>query len=143
MKLLSVNRSEPREVELAGRTSVTGIVKEPVDGSVSVAAEGLDGDGVGNTKDHGGPDQAVYLYGTEDLDWWSAHGVDVGPGLFGENLTVTGLASAAIEVGDRFVVGDVLLEATAPRIPCATLSARVGDGDFKSRFADARRPGVY
>jgi MOSC domain-containing protein YiiM len=32
---------------------------------------------------------------------------------------------------------------TGPRIPCATLSGRVGDGRFAARFAAARRPGAY
>jgi MOSC domain-containing protein YiiM len=123
---------------------VTGIAKVPVDGPVVTGPDGLEGDGVGNTKDHGGPDQAVYLYGVDDYDWWAdTEGLDVHPGLFGENLTVSALASAAVEVGDRFVIGAVELEVTGPRIPCAVFSGRVGDGRFATRFAAARRPGAY
>jgi MOSC domain-containing protein YiiM len=37
----------------------------------------------------------------------------------------------------------VLLEVTAPRIPCATLAARMGDPTFVKRFRKAERPGLY
>jgi MOSC domain-containing protein YiiM len=46
-------------------------------------------------------------------------------------------------VGDRLSIGEVLLEATAPRIPCATLAAVIGDPAFGLQFRNAERPGVY
>jgi MOSC domain-containing protein YiiM len=144
MRLESVNRSRPRTLTLLGRERVTGIAKEPTTGPVTVGPDGLDGDGVGNPTDHGGVDQALYLYGLDEYRWWAGEaGLDVVPGLFGENLTVSELASASVEVGDRLAVGPVVLEVTAPRIACATLSGRVGDGGFAARFAEARRPGAY
>lgn len=142
--LTSVNCSLPRTIDIGGRPVTTGIAKEPVEGPVAVTADGLVGDGVGNTKDHGGPDQAVYLYSLSDYRWWAEHdGLEPHPGLFGENLTVDELATAAVEVGDRLQIGEVELEVTAPRIPCATLAGRVGDGRFAREFAAARRPGAY
>ena len=65
------------------------------------------------------------------------------PGTFGENLTIDGLESAGLAVGDRLVAAGVTLEVTSPRIPCATLAARMDDAGFIRRFRDARRPGVY
>ena len=67
---------------------------------------------------------------------------DFQPGLFGENLTVRGLPSNMV-VGDRLLVGDVVLEATSARIPCKTLAARMQDRGFGMRFRKAERPGVY
>ena len=46
-------------------------------------------------------------------------------------------------VGDRLLIGDVLLEATAPRIPCSTLAARMQDSRFGMTFRRAERPGIY
>jgi MOSC domain-containing protein YiiM len=46
-------------------------------------------------------------------------------------------------VGDRFHIGKVLLEVTAPRIPCGTLARRMNDREFVTRFREAERPGVY
>ena len=36
-----------------------------------------------------------------------------------------------------------MLEITAPRIPCGTLAARMGDAGFVKRFKEAERPGAY
>ena len=109
-----------------------------------MTVDGLAGDGVGNRRHHGGPDQAVYAYGTPDYAWWEAElGRPLGPATFGENLTIDGLESAALAIGDRLVAAGVTLEVTSPRIPCATLAARMDDPGFIRRFHDARRPGVY
>jgi MOSC domain-containing protein YiiM len=37
----------------------------------------------------------------------------------------------------------VVLEVTAPRIPCATLAARMGDPQFVKKYRRAERPGLY
>ena len=123
----------------------TAIDKQPTPGPVAVTAAGLAGDGVGNRRHHGGPDQAVYAYGTPDYAWWESElGRPLAPGTFGENLTIAGLESATLTVGDRLVTaGAVVLEVTSPRLPCATLAARMGDDDFIRRFRAGRRPGVY
>ncbi|TDE87634.1 MOSC domain-containing protein [Deinococcus sp. S9] len=144
MKLLSVNVGQPTALQVGQHTTVTGIHKHPVPGRVRVTAQGLDGDHVLNRKHHGGPDQAVYVYTREDYDHWSeALGRTLKPGTFGENLLISGLESAGVRIGERFRVGEVLLEVTAPRIPCGTLGARMEDAGFVKRFARARRPGFY
>ncbi len=62
---------------------------------------GLEGDFIANQKHHGGPDQAVYIYGQADYDFWAeALGQPVEPGLFGENLTISGLESGNFNIGD-------------------------------------------
>jgi MOSC domain-containing protein YiiM len=138
MHLVSVN------VRLPPAGGGTAIDKQPVAGPVAVTVDGLDGDGVGNTKHHGGPDQAVYAYGSADYTWWAHElGRSLPPGTFGENLTIDGLESGRLDIGDRLVVGKAVFEVTSPRIPCATLAGRMGDADFIRRFRDARRPGLY
>jgi C-terminal processing protease CtpA/Prc len=52
-------------------------------------------------------------------------------------------AAGGIRVGDRLTLGDVLLELTAPRIPCGTLATRMGDPQFVKRFRHAERCGAY
>ncbi len=137
MRVVSVNVKLPP----AGGTAID---KQPQSGPVAVTVDGLAGDGVGDTRNHGGPDQAVYAYGTPDYAWWEAElGRPLPPGTFGENLTIEGLESAALAIGDRLVAAGVTLEVTSPRIPCATLAARMDDAGFIRRFRDARRPGVY
>lgn len=145
MSLRSVNVGQGLPVTIGARSVRSGIDKRPTLQPVGVNAGGLDGDQVLNTRHHGGPGQAAYLYTTDDYDWWAAQGVAVRDGLFGENLTLGGAGSSADwRVGDRLTTaGGVTLEITAPRIPCATLAAHLGDPAFARRFGAAARPGLY
>ena len=144
MHVISVNAGQVRTITTAKSTGPTGIYKTALDSAVQISPQGIPGDAIVNRKHHGGPDQAVYLYGDLDYDWWAAElGRTLAPGTFGDNLTIAGLASAGIFIGDRFEIGRLLLEVTAPRIPCQTLAARMGDPVFVKRFRQAERPGMY
>lgn len=144
LRLLSVNVGHETPIQGARKSGETGIFKRPVDGPVVVTFDGLAGDTISDTKNHGGPDQAVYVFGAPDYGWWSGElGRELPPGTFGENLTVSDLESAAVCVGDRLSIGPVVLEVTAPRIPCLTLAVRMGDPAFLKRFRRAERPGIY
>lgn len=142
MKIQAICRADARA--LPGKTSKTGIFKHAVNGPVMVDVQGIVGDAVCNRKHHGGPDQAIYAMGSGDLDFWAQdRGHPIEPGFFGENLVIEGMDSAALCVGDRLELQQVTLEVTAARIPCATLTARVGDPHFAKRFRDAGHPGAY
>ena len=145
MRVLSINIGQPRSIERKpGQESITGIYKSPVNGPVQVTMDGLPGDLIADTRNHGGPDQAIYIYGQADYDYWFDElGEMIVPGLFGENLTISGLESAVFNIGDKIQIGEVVLQVTSPRIPCATLSARIGDPKFVKKFRQAGRPGLY
>lgn len=144
MKVLSVNVGRLTQLPGVKEVGQTGIFKTPADGPVMVTTLGLAGDAIADTQNHGGPDQAVYIYGAPDYAWWAAElGRPLTPGTFGENLTVDGLESARLSAGDRLHLAEVVLEVTSPRIPCATLAARMGEPTFVKRFRQAERPGVY
>jgi MOSC domain-containing protein YiiM len=133
-----------RERPLDGGSSRTGIYKEPVAGPVRIGMLGVEGDCVADRRHHGGPDQAIYVYLAEDYGWWSERlGREIGPGMFGENLTIAALSEADLAIGDRLAAGPVILEVTAPRIPCNTLATRMGDPAFVKAYRAAERPGVY
>lgn len=143
MKILSVNvgKSVPFEHTTP---RVTGIFKEPQSQPVHIGTYGLENDAICDTAHHGGLDQAVYLYGQPDYDFWSNElGRMIAPGTFGENLTVVNMESADFHIGDRFVIGTLIMEITSPRIPCRTFAARMEDKYFVKKFHDANRPGLY
>ncbi|AFZ68933.1 MOSC domain-containing protein [Deinococcus peraridilitoris] len=149
MRVVSVNVGQPRVVRIGAEDVVSGIWKVPAAGLQAIGPLGVQGDHVANTKHHGGPDQAVYLYTAQDYDWWTQrlleHGQDepLQAGVFGENLTLSTFGETEVRIGDRFEMGEVVLEVTAPRIPCATFAARMNDLSFVRKFRDARRPGCY
>jgi MOSC domain-containing protein YiiM len=143
LKILSVNvgKAEPFEHTAP---KFTGIFKKPQTGPVHIGAYGLAGDAICDLKHHGGLDQAVYLYGQPDYDFWSRElGRKLKPGTFGENLTIANLESASVNLGDRFTLGPLVLEVNSPRIPCRTFAARMDDKFFAKKFLAANRPGIY
>lgn len=143
MRLESVNIGQRETISHGDRSYVTGISKYPAAGTVAIAAEGISGDSIVATEHHGGADQAIYAYSADDYDWWAERaGREFFPGLFGENLTIRDMPSD-MRVGDRLLIGEVVLEATAPRIPCSTFAARMQDSSFGMAFREAERPGVY
>jgi MOSC domain-containing protein YiiM len=143
-RLLSVNVAEMREIPRRGHMVKTGIWKFPVDGRVAVRGVNVDGDVQANLKVHGGEFQALYAYAREDYEWWSEElGRELGPGTFGENLTVEGLDLTGALVGERWRVGTTVLEVSLPRIPCFKLQHKMGEPKFIKRFGQARRPGTY
>ncbi len=152
MKLLSVNVGQPRANPWK-EMKLTGIDKRPVDGPVMVTRPrakglgmvGLAGDRVYDVRNHGGPDQAVYAYAREDLDFWAAQlGRPLGNGVFGENLTTEGIDVNSALIGERWRVGpEVILEACCPRIPCGTFQGWLAQAGWIKRFTQAVRPGSY
>jgi MOSC domain-containing protein YiiM len=144
MQLLSVNVGKVEPIQNAKPSGKTGIFKKPRTEPVKITALGLEHDAIVDTKNHGGYDQAVYVFTAPDYAWWSAHiRQELAAGTFGENLTISELESASLNVGDRLLVGEVLIEVTSPRIPCVTICARMGDPQFIKKFRKAERPGVY
>jgi MOSC domain-containing protein YiiM len=136
-------------------TSGTGINKLPVDEPVRVRTprpknsgpgqSGLVGDVICDIKHHGGPDQAVYAYAREDLDWWGQLlGRDLPDGMFGENLTTEGLNLTDAVLGERWRIGEELvLEARLPRVPCVTFAARMAEPRWIKRFTEVGVTGAY
>jgi len=144
MRVVSVNVGQERAIRHGKPSGKTGIYKLPTTEPVRLTSLGLVGDAIVDTEHHGGLDQAVYIFTMPDYAWWSAHlGRTFGPGTFGENLTLSDLESATLQVGDRLRVGATTLEITAARIPCVTLAARMGDPQFVKKFRKAERPGMY
>ncbi|MDT0270428.1 MOSC domain-containing protein [Streptomyces sp. DSM 44915] len=152
--LLSVNVGRATTAAKTGAPEgLTGIDKRPVEGPVAVSApgprgvggSGLAGDAIGDTRHHGGDDQAVYVYAREDLEHWAGElGRPLTNGVFGENLTTEGIDVGDVRVGEQWRVGaELLLEATSPRIPCATFADWLGERGWVKRFAGGRRPGAY
>lgn len=143
MRITSVNVGRRERIRHGRREFKTGINKRSVEHGVMITAAGVNDDAICDTDHHGGPDQAVYAYSMNDYEWWSEQlGRKLLPGTFGDNLTVAGLP-VDMNAGDRLLIGEVILEATAPRIPCSTLAAQMQDSRFGLTFKRAERPGFY
>ncbi|GGX78759.1 MOSC domain-containing protein [Streptomyces hiroshimensis] len=158
MHLLSVNVGRAATADLPGVPGfeaglATGIDKRPAEGPVAVAApgpkgiggSGLAGDEIVTLRHHGGDDQAVYAFAREDLDRWEQElGRPLPNGSFGENLTTSGVDVNGALIGERWRVGaDLVLEVSAPRIPCRTFATWLGEAGWIKRFTQEAAPGAY
>jgi MOSC domain-containing protein YiiM len=142
-QIRSVHVGRPRTYTWLGRELETSIFKEPVTGPVAVRADHLEGDEQADRKSHGGSDKAIYAYAREDEDWWEGElGRAVPDGMFGENLTTTGIDLTDAVIGQTWQVGSAVLQVTEPRTPCWKLGLRMQDPSFPRRAAKSRRPGV-
>jgi MOSC domain-containing protein YiiM len=97
-----------------------GIPKLPVAEAI-VTPEGILGDSWAHPQYHGGPDQALLLICAEAIEELVAKGYPLYPGALGENLTTSGLDRRQLRAGQRYRIGDVLIELTKIRVPCSTI----------------------
>ncbi|MEO6144438.1 MAG: MOSC domain-containing protein [Dermatophilaceae bacterium] len=151
--VLSVNLARLRPNPDKREVAMTGIEKIPTSESVLVRApgsksgglgSGLVGDVVGDRANHGGDTQAVYAYAREDLDHWeSVLGRTLPGGVFGENLTTTGLDVSGAVIGERWRIGALELQVSVPRIPCGTFRAWIAERGWLRTFTLAAMPGTY
>jgi ferredoxin-NADP reductase/MOSC domain-containing protein YiiM/ferredoxin len=143
--VVSVNVGLPRDVAWQGRTVRTGIWKTPVTGRVFAGRLNLAGDGQGDLAGHGGEQRAMMVYQLESYRYWANYlgRSDLVPGIFGENLTVDGLADAEVCIGDRFRIGSVVVEVSQPRDTCYRLGIRLDRPEMAALVVAHRRPGFY
>ena len=130
--------------EWTGSEGRTGIDKRSVSGPIEFKNNGVAGDRIIDTNVHGGYDQAVYAYASEDAQWWEQEINEVIPaGRFGENLTTEGIDVNAALVGEKWKIGSVILEVSQPRIPCRVFAGFWKRATLIKDFTQAGRPGAY
>ncbi len=126
-KVVSLNAGQVEDRSYLDQVERTAIGKRSVDGPVRLTRLGLIGDQQEDLSHHGGPDRALCSYVADHAEGWKrALGRRPEPGLFGENLTLQGIDETQVHCGDRFRIGSAVIEITTPRIPCMTLTRRLG-----------------
>ena len=127
LKLVSLNIALPETVNLGGgnKKCRTGFFKKPIKEKIFLSELGFNGDGVGDTRIHGGMDLAVCAYFTGHFSFWEDElNREIEAGAFGENLSLAGINETQIHIGDKFSLGDAEIEVSQPRQPCHKLNKR-------------------
>jgi len=145
VQVISVNVGQPREVVWNGQIVETGIFKEAVEGRVAVRRLNIEGDRQADLTVHGGLDKAIYAYPAEHYSFWREQfpEMELPWGMFGENLSLTGLLEDSVHIGDHFQVGSAKLMVTQPRLPCFKLGIKFGRDDILRRFLESGMTGFY
>jgi MOSC domain-containing protein YiiM len=132
-------------LEVSGENAwQTGIFKTPTDQVLAVGPLGLEGDGVGDTVNHGGPDKAVCCHPWVHYEFWNAYfDWDLALGAFGENLTLLEVTEATVAIGDIWALGSARFQVSQPRTPCWKQSHKLGQVGFEKLTLRTGRSGFY
>jgi MOSC domain-containing protein YiiM len=143
-EIFSINVAMPAAVEYQSKSVETGIFKQAVTGPLFLSKVNFAGDGQGDRKNHGGPDKAVCFYSLDHYAYWQRKlGKILEPGAFGENVTVRGLTELDTCIGDRWRMGESVVEVSQPRQPCFKLAMKHGVTDLVKQVQDTGYTGFY
>ena len=98
-----------------------GVPKLPIT-EAEVTRLGIAGDVQAHPQFHGGAEQALLLITSEGIDELIAQGFPLFYGALGENLTTQGIDRRQLRIGQRYRVGDIVIELTKVREPCSQLN---------------------
>ncbi|MBK5654932.1 MAG: MOSC domain-containing protein, partial [Rhizobium sp.] len=122
----------------------SAIAKVPLSGAVEVTVTGIPAD-EHHYEGHGGPDKALLHYCTRHYQDWKkelpASEALFKPGGFGENFFNHEVDERTLCIGDRIAIGDIIVEVSEPRTPCAKLNHRFEVKDMAKRSQTLLRTG--
>ena len=131
--------------------TMSAMAREPVDRPFMLRMLGFDGDQVADPTVHGGVDKAVHFYPAEHYPKWIAHFAGEGishphldaAGAFGENISASGLTEDKVRIGDRFRIGEALVEVAQGRQPCWKIDHHFGVHGLTGAVIKTGRCGGY
>ncbi|MBL3822622.1 MULTISPECIES: MOSC domain-containing protein [Bacillus cereus group] len=143
-QLLSLNIGLPKEVTYGGKVIHTGINKKQVKEPVYLSFVKFNGDGQADLVHHGGVDKAVCVYTGDHYPYWEKElNQDLVYGAFGENITVSGMREEDVCIGDKFKLGQAIVQVTQPRQPCFKLAKKYNIPKLPLYFQETGYTGFY
>lgn len=126
-----VNEGSPVISSAIHKTPISSLQRP---NQVKVLKLGIEGDEQSNLQVHGGIDKAIYVYPVEHYPFWKdclirqnhlEPSTELMHGYFGENLTVEGFNESQVYIGDKWYIGDAILQITDMREPCYKLNIKM------------------
>ena len=110
-----------------------------------VSPLGIEGDLHTHPGIHGGPLKALLLITSEGIEELREAGFSLFYGALGENITTRGLDRRAMRIGQRWRMGQIVVELTKVRAPCSTIQvygANIGNAiyDQEVKAGDSSSP---
>ncbi len=125
----------------------SAMARGAMDGSVMLRKMGFEGDQVADTKVHGGSEKALHLYPAEHYPYWLAklegHDLLSHAGAFGENISASGMTEEKVRIGDRFRMGEALVEICQGRQPCWKIDHHFGAHGMSREVIRTGKCGLY
>jgi len=129
------------------QSTKTAFRKEPIQTeSIFLTHTGFEGDVVAHTEDHGGNDKAICCYSADRFSYWKSElNFDLESSAFGENLTLSGQNSLEenVFIGDKYQLGEAIVEVSEPRGPCYIIGIRYNYKPFSLLCQQTGYTGFY
>ena len=103
---------------------------------------GIEGDGHDHPKFHGGHTRAILMISSEGIEELKAAGFPLFLGALGENITTEGVDRRLWRSGQRWRIGNAVIELTKMRVPCDQLNV-YGRGIQKAVFDPQVKAGDF
>ena len=108
-----------------------GVPKLPID-KAEIKFEGVEGDfnRFRTEKINSIDTRAVTLFSLEQIEKLRSEGHSIDVGTTGENITIEGVDWPSLEVGNRLMIGEAMIELSEPTAPCGKIGKSFIDGAF-------------
>ena len=108
-----------------------GVPKLPIN-KAQIKFEGVDGDfnKFRTEKKNSTGTRAVTLFSLEQIEKLKSEGHSIDVGTTGENITIEGVDWPSLEVGNRLMIGEAMIELSEPTAPCSKIGKSFIDGAF-------------
>ncbi len=145
MKVIATNIGKPTTFEWNGAQEQTGIFKYPVEAPLLLTKLDVSDDTIIDRVHHGGTNKACYIFSMEQYPYWKElyPNLEWDWGMFGENLTVSGMDESIMRIGDVYKIGSALVQVSQPREPCYKLGVRFKDQQVLRQFISHAHSGTY
>ena len=139
---------ELRSVQSGIDKSPISTIADPI--TIEVNCTGLIGDEQADPVAHGGLEKALYVYPQEHYSFWAellskerSTPLELKPGYFGENLTISGLLENEVYVGDRLLIGAIECAVTKLREPCYKFTTKTKFSRAAKTMVKTAKSGWY
>jgi MOSC domain-containing protein YiiM len=146
--IISLNiLGKPETIVADHQSAKTAYRKVPIESdTIELGMTSFAGDMVQDKKHHGGNDKAICCYNSDHfVKWHDELGFDLGPAAFGENLTLRGAGALEenVYIGDRYQLGETIVEVSEPRGPCYVIGIRYNYKKFPIHLQQTGFTGFY
>ncbi|UEX90503.1 MOSC domain-containing protein [Staphylococcus ratti] len=126
-----------------GKSMKSAMNKRPLEKTTWLSKVGFEDDEQ-EYHGHGGPDQAICLYSTQNYTLWEDV---ISPipdyAFFGENITVDGIDETELLFGNQYQLGEAIIEVSEIREPCYKLQQKYNYNGIMKRMMETGKSGCY
>lgn len=144
IKILEIYSGKEKSFKKNEKNFNSSYNKLPIQGEVYVNFMGLSNDTQSDKKHHGGEHKAICVFLQKEYDFFNKkYNMDLKTCVFGENITLLDIEDKDICLGDRYSIGEIIVEVSQPREPCFKISLIQEIKELTSLVLKENKTGFY